>query len=213
MELDLAIVGRRSIRKYIDKSVSEEVLRSIIQAGMWAPSACNLQQWKFIVIDDTYLFEKLYQMGTASFVKQARQAILVLYNNQTDNVEYSDYVQSASAAIENMLLKAHTLGVGTCWVNNLPNKRQLRHLLSIPSNYDPVALVTLGYYEQKVNERPRKYSLDEVIAYNGFTFDEVEKKAWWRVYLKRIARKVYKVMPCKPFLLKFIGKLEKKFDN
>lgn len=213
MELDAAITGRRSIRKYTDTPVSDDTLRSIIQAGVWAPSACNLQQWKFIIINDSAIFEKLYKMGSASFVKNARQAILVLYNNQTDNVEYSDYIQSASAAIENILLKAHSLHVGTCWVNNLPNKGKLRQLFSIPAGYDPIALVTLGYYEQNAPNRARKYDIDSLIAYNHFSFCETEKRAWWKVYFKRIARKIYKRMPFKPFLLKFVGKLEKKFDE
>lgn len=213
MELDTAISGRRSIRKYTAKKVTEEELQNIIRAGVWAPSACNLQQWKFIIIDQPEIFEKLYQMGSASFIKQVKQAILILYNNQTDNLEYSDYIQSASAAIENMLLKAYSLNIGTCWVNNLPNKKQLRGLFSIPASYDPIALITLGYFEQKVNERPRKYDLDTMIAYNRFDFQEIEQKSWWKVYLKRIARKIYKIAPCKPLLLKFVGKLEKKFDN
>lgn len=213
MELDEAIQGRRSIRKYTDEKVSDDKIRDIIQAGVWAPSACNLQQWKFIVIDDTAIFEKLYKMGAASFVKKSKQAILVLYNNQTDNVEYQDYIQSSAAAIENMLLKAYSLKIGTCWVNNLPNKSALRRLLKIPRCYDPIALITLGYYMQEINARPRKYNLEDQIAYNGCVFNQMEEKSSGKVFLKRNARRIYKHMPFKPFLLKFVGKMEKKFDN
>lgn len=214
MDLDTAIKERRSIRKYIETPVSQGTLREIIQAGVWAPSACNLQQWKFIIIDQEILLRKIYDLGAASFIKDSHQAILVLYNNQTDNTEYSDYIQSASAAIQNMLLKAYSLNVGTCWVNNLPNKKQLRKLMGIPGYYDPIALITLGYYSQKINMRDRKYDLNSQIAYNKFSFpDPGTSKSWAGIHLKRFLRKMYKWMPCKQVLNPLAEKLEKKFDN
>lgn len=213
MDLQEAITGRRSIRCYNDILVGSEEIQAIIEAGMWAPSACDLQQWKFIVIDKKEIFEDLYKMGAASFVRKTKQAILVVYNNQTDNTEYNDYIQSASAAIENMLLKAYSIGVGTCWVNNLPNKKALRKYMDIPSYYDPIALVTIGHYSQQINKRKRKYDLNSLISYNHFDFEGNLSKARYKIVIKRFARKVYKCLPFKPFLLKFIGKLEKKFDN
>lgn len=213
MDLDNALKGRRSIRIYDDNLVSDDNIRLLIQAANWAPSACNLQQWKFIVINKTEIFEKMYKLGAASFVKKAKQAILVVYNNQTDNVEYEDYIQSASAAIENMLLKAYSMGIGTCWVNNLPNKKVLRKCFNIPKSYDPIALITLGYYSQVVNLRERKYDLDSLISYNQFEFKEIVNKSWIKVKIKRLARNIYKILPCKNVLNKFVGKLEKKFDN
>lgn len=213
MDLDKAIRNRRSVRKYNDLRVSDEELRLIIQAGTWAPSACNLQQWKFIIINQKRIFEKLYKLGTASFVRDTKQAILVLYNNQTDNVEYNDYIQSAAAAIENMLLKAYSLDIGTCWVNNLPNKRVLRKLMGIPESYDPIALITLGHYTQVLNDRDRKYTLNSQISYNRFEFDELKEKSILEVKGKRYARKIYKRLPFKIIINKWFGKLEKKFDN
>ena len=213
MDLDLAIKERRSIRVYDNVPVSKEKLYEIIQAGVWAPSACNLQLWKFIIIDQPEILKKICELGGASFIKNVNQAIVVLYNNQTDNIEYSDYIQSGSAAIQNMLLKAHSLNIGTCWVNNLPNKKVLRKLLDIPEYYDPIAMITLGYYSQKINARDRKYDLNTQIAYNKFTFSDIDKKPWMKVKLRRCARKIYKKMPCKKVLNKFVGKLEKKFDN
>ena len=88
----------------------------VIEAGMWAPSACNLQNWKFIVIDNQNLKEKLVDWGAAIFIKHAPMAILVLYDNRTANIEYQDHIQSAAAAIQNMLLAAISLELGTCWI-------------------------------------------------------------------------------------------------
>ena len=152
-------------------------------------------------------------MGAATFLNSAKQAILVLYDNQTDNVEYNDYIQSASACIQNMLLKAHSIGVGTCWVNNLPTKNKLRNLLNIPKQYSPIALISLGYYEQQINNRPRKCPVEENVSYNLFDFNVEKKKNPFKLGIKRFARKVYKHLPFKKVLLKIVGKLEKKFDN
>ena len=209
MELDEAIKGRRSVRKYNDEPLNDDTIRSIIQAGVWAPSACNLQQWKFIIINKSELFEGLYRRGSASFVKNVNQGVLVLYNNQTDNMEYNDYIQSASAAIQNMLLKAYSLNVGACWINNLPNKRILRKYMSIPKSYDPIALVALGNYSQKLNLRERRYDLNSQISYNGFDFNEVEQRSMTKVRIKRLARKIYKTLPFKETLMKLIGRWRK----
>lgn len=214
MDIKEAIFQRRSIRRYNDTPVSEEEVFDIIEAGMMAPSACNVQGWKFIYIDDTSLFEKIRTGGAAHFIKDASQAILVLYNNQTDNLEYSDYVQSASACIQNMLLMAHSLGIGTCWICHLPAKSYLRKVLGVPHNYDPIALITLGHYDQEVNPRPRKYEAKALVSFNGFSSDEpVPGRIQPKLALKRFARKVYFKMPAKHLVKPLLDKLEKKFNN
>lgn len=215
MELEQAIYSRRSIRKYIDKPVEKEILEKIINAGMWAPSACNVQGWKFIVIDDKKVMNDIIENGAAAFLKNAHQAIVVLYDNQTDNTEYNDYVQSASACIQNMLLMAHSLSVGTCWVNFLPSKKKFRKILNVPSSYDPIALISLGYYDQKINDRPRKYPQNELIYWNKYDGSVAENKKGLKLRIKRIMRKVYFALP--PSIKKKLGfilnKKEKKFDN
>lgn len=213
MELDTVLSNRRSVRIYSDKRVEDSAIRQIIEAGTWAPSACNIQGWRFIVIDKKEIFSEILKHGAAAFLKSTNQAILVLYNNNTDNLMYSDYIQSASACIENMLLKAYSLGIGACWINNLPEKKVLRKLFNIPSHYDPIALVSIGYPVQQPNPRPRKHPLDEIIAYNMFSFNRTEGKGGVKLRVKRFARKIYYKLPLKSKLLKFVGKFEKKFDN
>lgn len=215
MELEEAIFTRRSIRKYTDKFVEKEIIEKIIEAGTWAPSACNIQGWRFIVVDDKKLLTSIVDNGAATFLKNVNQAIFVLYDNRTDNTEYNDYIQSASACIENMLLMAHGLKVGTCWINFLPNKSKLRKLLNIPSCYDPIAMISLGYYEQKVNERPRKNKNEEIIYWNKFKATEKIKTGKFRLQCKRIVRKIYFLLPValKKSAEKILNKKEKKFDN
>lgn len=215
MDIKDAIYGRRSIRKYLPIKVSNDELLKIIEAGTWAPSACNIQGWHFIIIDDKSKFETLLKNGAAAFLKQVNQAILVLYDNQTDNTMYQDYIQSAAACIENMCLMAYSMGIGTCWVNFLPSKSKVRKIFNIPPELEPIGLVTLGYYSQKVNNRPRKYDTQSLISKNTFssTVPVFKRKSKLKLVLKRVLRKIYFLIPCKEIVKPIINKKEKKFDN
>ena len=185
MNINDAIKGRRSIRSFSNKKIPLSLIKEIIEAGTWAPSACDIQGWKFIVINDKKILEKFSYEGGASFVKNIPVGILVLYDNRTDNLEYKDYIQSASACIQNMLLKAYSCDLGTCWICNLPPKKRLRKLLSIPKYYDSIALVAIGYYDHLVRERNRKYDLDDLISYNKFNFKEkLKSKNRMRTFLR-----------------------------
>ncbi len=216
MELIDAIIQRRSIRRYTDERVPKEVIDKIVQAGIWAPSACNVQGWRFIILDDKKIIDQILQHGGATFLANAYQAILVLYNNQTDNIEYKDHIQSASACIQNMLLQAHELNVGTCWVNYIPRKRVLKKLFSIPFFYEPIALVSLGYYDPlKIHEQKRKQTASECIAYNHYDFTDEPIPFSRRLALsfRRFARKMYFILPFKRLINKKAHKYEKKFEN
>ncbi len=215
MNLDEAIRGRRSVRKYTDVPVPDDVIKDIIEAGLWAPSACNRQGSAFIVINEREKFDELLKGGSAAFLKNVNQAILVLYDNRTDNLEYRDHIQSACAAIQNMLLKAYELGVGTCWINNIPNKKKLKKIFNIPWNYEPVALISMGYIDYKPVTCKRKKTVEDCVSYNTFDLKDTVKKdkKYLSLKIKRVLRKIYKAVPGKKLLLKFAGKYEKKFDN
>lgn len=220
MELLKAIKGRRSIRAFTDKKVEKNIIDKIIDAANHAPSGGNYQLCRFIIIDNVDLKNKIVDMGGAIFIKDAPLVILVTYDKRIGNFQYKDYIQSASAAIQNMLLMAYSLGLGSCWACQLPPKNQLRKLLKIPSVYDPIACVVMGYPSRIPNKHPRKNKVDDIISYNKFNF-KVEK-IWnkdvrvlprW-AYL--ILRWVYMRLPIffrkslRPFVEK---KFVKKFHN
>ena len=85
MELLEAIHNRRSIRKFIDKDIEEHKLKKIIDSAIQAPSACDIQGWRFIIIRDLKVKQKIIDHGAASFIKNAPVGILVTYNNQTED--------------------------------------------------------------------------------------------------------------------------------
>ena len=114
MELEQALNSRRSVRIFLDKPVEKEKLAVLIMAGNLAPSACNKQAWKFIMVDKDDLKNRLVDEGGSIVIKNAPTGILVLYHNQTLGSDYHDDIQSAAASIENILLKAVELGLGGC---------------------------------------------------------------------------------------------------
>lgn len=195
MKITENIKSRRSIRHFNDMDVSIETIEKLIEVGIHAPSACNMQDWRFIVIDDDAIKKEIYDLGGAITIRDCPICILVCYDNRTDNVEYKDHIQSASASIQNMLLYANKVKLGACWINQLPTKKQLRKLLSIPKHFDPIAIIAIGYYDNSPKFVPRKYDIKEIYSINTFNFSIPEvsdpKKSRWR----RFFRKIYYRMP------------------
>ena len=200
------INNRRSIRKYKDIRVSGVDLEKIINAGMMAPTACNLQSYKFIVINDKDKIRKLINNGTASFINDNMDMILVLYSKKTNNIEYKDNIQSGAAVIENMLLEATRLKIGSCWVCNLPTKKIMRKIFLIPKYYDVIGLVTLGYTDNITNSKKLKYSYDQVVSYNIYKEDNKNiDKSIPIIYL------IYRYLSKYKFIKRMGSKFEKKF--
>jgi nitroreductase len=215
MDLFEAIKNRRSIRRFEDRPVPEDLIRKIIEAGQWAPSACNRQDWKFIIIDSSEVKEKLLKETTAYFVGKAPVLILVLYSNRTDNLEYKDHLLTAAMAIQNMQLATFSLGLGSCCINNLPIKSRLRNILNIPRHYDPVSLICLGFPKAVPRPLKRKEKLDEIISRNSFDFKDNFPATDLKLNVKRVVRFIYYRLPAsmKKMLDPFARKFEKRFDD
>jgi nitroreductase len=215
MDVFEAIKNRRSIRRFEDRPVPDDVIETIIEAGQWAPSASNRQQWKFIVIDSQEVKDRILKETAAYFLGKSPLLILVVYSNQTDNFEYKDHLLSAAMAIQNMQLAAHALGIGACCVNNLPIKSRLRTILDIPRSFDPVALLCMGYPKAFPKPLKRKTSLDNLISKNKFEFEGNFPSVNIKLTVKRIVRSVYYRLPAflKELLDPLARKFEKRFDK
>lgn len=209
MDIFEAIKTRRSIRTYSRKVIPKEVLERIIEAGVWAPTACNRQGFRFIAIDNEELKKKIVENGAASFIKDAPIALIVLYDNRTDNLEYQDHIQSAAAAIQNILLAAHAQGIGTCWICHMPRKEVLRKHLDIPDFFDPIACITMGYHEHNPKPLPR-IGVKDVLCFNSFSF-RAEDSRQLRTAAKRKFRRLYFSMP--PKIRRRIRPLASRFEK
>ncbi len=156
MEVQEALLNRRSVRKYKDQSISKDDLNSILKAAMYAPSAMNLQAWQFIVIDQKeILTETVKSIPYAEMLKQSAAAIIVCGDSEIEKNE-SWLLQNCSAAIQNILLSAHGLGIGSCWIaiHGIDDVyKNIKSQFKLPENIVPVSLISLGYPDETVNSR------------------------------------------------------------
>ncbi|MBA7525590.1 5,6-dimethylbenzimidazole synthase [subsurface metagenome] len=158
-----AILTRRSIRKYTKQPVSEEVLKELLEAAMYAPSASNQQPWCFVVINDRKILDEIPKYHPyAQMLKEAPVAILVCCHSDLQSGGYG--VQDCSAATQNILLAAHAKGLGAVWLGVYSTEQRviaIKKLLNLPENITPISLISIGYpAEQK--PRPDRYQADRV---------------------------------------------------
>lgn len=161
------IFQRRSIRSYTGEKISEEDLKTILKAGMAAPSAMNSQPWEFLLVRSRETLEQLSQARPYwKMLRQADAAIVVLGNIREYKSTTTDFfVQDCSAAAENMLLAATALGLGGVWLGLHPKtevQEVLREMFHIPEGVVPFSVISLGvpneqkeahrdFHEQKVH--------------------------------------------------------------
>jgi nitroreductase len=169
METLEAIHTRRSIREYQEKPVPEELVTEILKAAMMAPSARNQQPWEFVVITDPEIRKKIPAVSPFSqMVVRAPLAILVCGNLNLETAP-GYWVIDCSAAIQNLLLAAHSLGLGAVWTGVYPREERIKglaELFDFPEHVLPHSLVVLGYPAQQP-EHPDRFK-PERIHRNGW---------------------------------------------
>jgi nitroreductase len=142
------ITSRRSIRAYTGEPVSEDLIKELLLAAMSAPSAGNQQPWHFIVITDPRIMSEIPKFHEhAQMLEHAAAAILVC-GDLTRESHGGMWVQDCSAATQNLLLAAHSKGLGAVWVGIFPREERmegLRKLFRFPKNVIPLSLVPIGW--------------------------------------------------------------------
>ena len=155
---------RRSIRKYTDEKISEDKIKELLNCSMFAPSAFDTQPWQFIVIDKKEMFGDILKVAThAEMIKGASHAIIICGDNKLQETR-DLLIQDISAATQNLLLAAHSLGLGAVWTGIYPFEEivtGIRKLFNLPENILPVAMVVLGYPAEKP-EQPVRYKEEKV---------------------------------------------------
>lgn len=149
MELKDVLLKRRSVRKFTDQIVSDEVIDELLHAAMSGPSACNRCPWEFFAITNA---QKLEELRSASrFTKMSAPLAIVVCGNLSRAlpVQLSEFwVQDCSAATENILLRACDLGLGSVWCGIHPQKRavkRVREILELKEKWIPLNIIWLGY--------------------------------------------------------------------
>lgn len=148
MELLEGIRSRRSIRKFQSRPVPRELVRTIIEAAMFAPSARNAQPWQFVVIDDRQMLSSYGQKHpNAEMAKEAPLGILVCGDLRLE-LSPGYWPVDCAAAVQNLLLAAHGVGLGAVWTGVYPREDRmitLRHMCGLPPEVMPHSLVLVGY--------------------------------------------------------------------
>ena len=159
------ILSRRSIRRYENKDIPEEVLQQILETGRQAPSAVNRQPIHFVIVNDHDILKNLCDNLITRFVKYAPLAIVGCANTKS-LLTGKWAVVDATIAMENMVISAWSLGIGSCWIGAC-NEKKVKELLKIPDEWKVVALLTFGYPAEKPKERKKK-SFEEMFSFNSF---------------------------------------------
>ncbi|MEM1559064.1 MAG: nitroreductase family protein [Candidatus Bathyarchaeia archaeon] len=161
MDIFQAITGRRSIRTFKTDPVSRETLIRILEAAQWAPSAGNMQARDFIVVEDQDVKVKLAEASWGQyFIAEAPVVVVVCANLERSAQRYGERgrtlyaILDAAAAVENMLLAAYALGLGTCWIGAFDDDR-VKRILSLPDHVKPIAIIPIGYPGRQPRPTPR----------------------------------------------------------
>ena len=162
--LDL-ILSRRSIRRYENKEIPEEVLERILEAGRQAPSAANRQPIRFIVVKDHDILRKLCDTLITRFVKTAPIAIAGCADVES-LLTGKWAIVDATIALQNMVIAAWALRIGSCWIGAC-NEKKVKELLKIPDKWKFVALLTLGYPAEQPKPRKKK-QFEDLFNFNSF---------------------------------------------
>lgn len=152
MEVKEALLKRKSVRKFTNEIISEQIIKELLHAAMSAPSACNKQPWEFYVVTNS---EKLEELSKASRFAKYKAPLAIVVCGNLDRAlpqQYSSYwIQDCSAATENILLRATDLGLGAVWCGAHPQKRveeKIRECLNLNEQEIPLNIIFIGYPAQ-----------------------------------------------------------------
>lgn len=165
------IKSRRTIKYFLPKFVSWENIAKIIDAGRHAPSSGNIQNWKFIAIIQPEVKQAIAEACYEQYEIVHAGAFIVVCNELEKAERYYGLrgerlysIQNCAAAIENMLLEAHSLGLGTRWIGAF-DEEDVKAKLDIPEEVRPQAIIAVGYAKD-VPPKPPKYPLETVVYFH-----------------------------------------------
>lgn len=176
--------GRRSIRRYQDKSVPDDLLNEVLEAGRWAPSASNRQPWDFIVVRDPEIRAAVAEHAAYFFIKWAHveeAPVIIALCGDARNPVYRQFLhEDIGLAGSHMMLQAAALGLGTCWLGGV-NREAIGQILKVPSQTEVIGLLTLGFPAEDPAPPARK-PLAEIVHYDIYgNQDEAQKGEAGRV--------------------------------
>lgn len=171
MQVKEAIKKRRSIRRYLSKDISWKIISDLIDSAHYAPSSGNIQNWRFIIVKDDLIREKIAK-ACVDQLWMTEAPVFIVICSEKDNIKamygkrsklYS--IQNTSLAASNILHQAHSLNLGSCFISSF-NESEIKDILNLPANIDPHAILTIGYPAEKPLS-PRK-KIDELLYFEKY---------------------------------------------
>ncbi len=175
--LDL-IRARKSVRKYLDRPIDRDKLVTCIEAARLAPSAENVQPWRFIIIDDPELKRRFCRKATkgiyrpSRFIENAAAVIVILarldlvanvLGRGIQGTQY--YLLDIGIAGEHLVLQAQEFGIGTCWIGWF-NAKKAKKALNIPARYRVVSLIAMGYPAEGGTKKKGDLPMERILFFN-----------------------------------------------
>jgi nitroreductase len=162
--------GRRSVRRYKPDRVPEKLIEQLLEAGRWAPSATNRQPWAFVVVQDQAILQQVAQHAAYYFIRWAHVAeaplLIILCGHRKSRI-YRQYLhEDIGLAGGQIMLQAHALGLGTCWIGGL-DRKAIAAILQVPDEWEIVGLLTVGFPAEEPRASTRK-PLADIVHYDLF---------------------------------------------
>lgn len=157
------IKSRRSVRKFLPILLEDSLIRDILEAGQWAPSGLNNQPWRFIVIRDKSTIKSLAECTKYGHIVQSAQLLIAVFLDRNAMYDHTKDTQACGAAIQNMLLAAHGLGLGAVWLGEILNKKEdVGYILKTPDSLELMAVIAIGYPADDTSASSNRRELSEI---------------------------------------------------
>jgi nitroreductase len=163
-----AIKTRKSVRSYLDKPVEDDKLNTILNAGRLAPSASNRQEWRFVIVRDPTIRERIAEAANGqTFVGEAPVIIIACAETNEHVMACGQlcYPINVAIALDHISLAAVELGLGTCWIGAF-DEHKVKEILGIPKEIRVVELMPLGYPSNPSPVEKNRLPIDMIVKYD-----------------------------------------------
>ncbi|MBI5103335.1 MAG: nitroreductase [Nitrospirae bacterium] len=159
------IKKRRSVRKFSDVPVADEMITQILEAGRWAPSGLNNQPWRFAVVTNRVIISEISKLTHYSKVVLASRVLVPVFLDTEKSYHREKDIQAVGACLQNMLLEAQSLGLGAVWLGEIiKSDGQIRGILGLQGGLELMAVLAVGHPAESPRQTTRK-DLKELIVF------------------------------------------------
>lgn len=163
------ILSRRSVRKYTAEPVSPEMIATLTECARFAPSGLNNQPWRFVVIDHSETIRQLSALTHSSEIVASAPVLIAVFLDTAASYHREKDFMAIGAAIENILLAAHSMQLGAVWLGEiLKNKEKVSDILQAPNVFEPAAVIAVGHPNESDPGSAVRKLPGEIIFKNSF---------------------------------------------